>query len=61
MPLRRAAEPDQIALALAQIAARAGVAVMDVYDSDFEARAKSDKSPVTDADERAEAPGLHHR
>ncbi|MCF8879899.1 3'(2'),5'-bisphosphate nucleotidase CysQ [Hyphobacterium sp. SN044] len=55
MPLRRAAEPDQIALALAQIAARAGVAVMNVYDSDFEARNKSDKSPVTDADERAEA------
>lgn len=55
MPLRRAAEPDGIALALAQIAARAGVAVMEVYESDFEQRSKSDTSPVTDADERAEA------
>lgn len=55
MPLRRAAEPDRIALALAQIAARAGEAVMSVYNTDFEARSKSDKSPVTDADERAES------
>ncbi|HAQ36218.1 MAG: 3'(2'),5'-bisphosphate nucleotidase [Maricaulis sp.] len=55
MALRRAAEPDQIALALAQICSQAGVAVMDVYESDFAARAKTDRSPVTDADERAEA------
>ena len=34
---------------------RAGAAVMDVYASDFEVRGKSDASPVTEADERAEA------
>lgn len=38
----------------AAIASDAGVAVMEVYQSDFEARTKADYSPVSDADERAE-------
>lgn len=40
---------------LAAVARRAGAAILDVYRTDFAARAKSDASPVTDADERAEA------
>jgi 3'(2'), 5'-bisphosphate nucleotidase len=40
---------------LAQIARRAGAAILEVYRSDFQARAKDDASPVTEADERAEA------
>jgi 3'(2'), 5'-bisphosphate nucleotidase len=41
--------------ALAQIARRAGEAIMEVYATDFEVRGKDDASPVTAADERAEA------
>src|SRR5438132_325382 len=37
------------------IARRAAHAVMEVYASDFAVRGKCDASPVTDADERAEA------
>jgi 3'(2'), 5'-bisphosphate nucleotidase len=37
------------------ICRQAGAAVLDVYDSDFEVRGKADASPVTAADERAEA------
>jgi len=37
------------------ICRRAGAAVLEVYDSDFDVRGKSDASPVTAADERAEA------
>ena len=37
------------------IAQEAGAAAMQVYASDFEVRAKADQSPVTEADERAEA------
>jgi len=40
---------------LARIARRAGATIMEVYRSDFQARAKDDASPVTEADERAEA------
>ena len=48
-------ETDRIALLLAYIFSLAGVTVMDVYNSDFETRSKADLSPVSDADERAEA------
>jgi 3'(2'),5'-bisphosphate nucleotidase len=46
---------DQIALALAEIALAAGPAIMEIYAGDCQSRAKSDGSPVTEADERAEA------
>ncbi len=46
---------DDLALAFARIAAEASVAVMEVYDSDFETFTKADRSPVTEADRRAEA------
>jgi len=39
---------------LLPVARAAGDAIMAVYASDFDARAKADGSPVTDADERAE-------
>jgi 3'(2'), 5'-bisphosphate nucleotidase len=41
--------------AVADIARRAGDVVMQVYATDFAVRAKGDASPVTEADERAEA------
>jgi 3'(2'), 5'-bisphosphate nucleotidase len=47
-------DPDGLARAFAAIASDAGVAVMDVYESDFKTRTKADRSPVSDADERAE-------
>ncbi|BAE52512.1 3'(2'),5'-bisphosphate nucleotidase CysQ [Paramagnetospirillum magneticum] len=46
---------------LEDLARRAGAVVMEVYNSDFAVRDKTDSSPVTEADERAEAiilPGL---
>ena len=43
------------ALALVEIASRAGVAIMDVYARGAEVREKDDRSPVTEADEQAEA------
>jgi 3'(2'), 5'-bisphosphate nucleotidase len=46
---------------LEDLARRAGAAIMTVYESDFAVRAKGDASPVTAADEKAEAiilPGL---
>lgn len=46
---------DEAAELLARVALAAGPAVMAVYCQDAEARAKSDGSPVTAADERAEA------
>lgn len=46
---------SELAGQLVQLAEQAGKAVLDVYASDFAARAKADQSPVTDADERAEA------
>lgn len=45
----------RIAQEFAHVAVRAGAAIMEVYSTDFAARTKSDQSPVTDADERAEA------
>jgi 3'(2'), 5'-bisphosphate nucleotidase len=47
-------EKDSIARLFAEIASDAGVAVMEVYESNFETRTKADYSPVSDADERAE-------
>ncbi len=47
-------ERNRLARLFAAIASDAGVAVMDVYNSDFETRTKADRSPVSDADEKAE-------
>src|SRR5512134_3073118 len=47
-------ERDRLARLFAEIASDAGVAVMEVYESNFETRTKADYSPVSDADERAE-------
>ncbi len=41
--------------AVATIARRAGDVIMEIYRTDFAVRGKSDASPVTEADERAEA------
>jgi 3'(2'), 5'-bisphosphate nucleotidase len=47
---------DRLLEALAKLAVEAGRAILDVYESEAIAvRAKDDRSPVTDADERAEA------
>ena len=46
---------DDLAAAFAQLASDAGRVVMEVYATDFEVRTKSDTSPVSEADERAEA------
>ena len=48
-------DTDQLALAFARICNAASGIVMQVYNSDFETRQKSDASPVTQADEAAEA------
>lgn len=39
---------------VAAIAREAGALIMDIYQCDFEVRGKSDASPVTEADEKAE-------
>jgi 3'(2'),5'-bisphosphate nucleotidase len=49
------AEPDAVAACLAVVAIAAGPAVMEVYDSGGSVSSKADGSPVTLADERAEA------
>lgn len=46
---------EQLLRSIEAICRRAGAAVMAVYDSDFEVRGKADASPVTAADEGAEA------
>ena len=46
---------DALAVEAAHIVLAAGPAIMEVYASQTEAREKSDGSPVTQADERAEA------
>ena len=46
---------DAIAMVLAEVALKAGPAIMDEYSKAGAARAKADGSPVTSADERAEA------
>lgn len=40
---------------LLPVVRRAGDLIMDIYQTDFEVRGKTDSSPVTEADERAEA------
>lgn len=40
---------------ISDIARQAGAAIMAIYATDFDARTKDDNSPVTDADETAEA------
>ena len=47
------AEPALLA-AVIDIARQAGALILDIYRTDFEVRGKSDASPVTEADERAE-------
>ena len=47
-------ERDRLSRVFAAIASEAGVAVMEVYATDFTSRTKADSSPVSDADERAE-------
>lgn len=49
------AQRDAAAQVFARIALAAGQAVMEVYAGNCAARAKADSSPVTEADERAEA------
>ncbi len=49
------ASRDAIAEALAEIALACGPVIMEIYLDGCSARAKSDGSPVTEADERAEA------
>jgi 3'(2'), 5'-bisphosphate nucleotidase len=41
-------------LALERITRDAGALILDIYGTDFEVRGKDDRSPVTEADERAE-------
>lgn len=48
-------ELDDLASAFAQLASAAGRVVMDVYATDFDVRLKADASPVSEADEAAEA------
>jgi 3'(2'), 5'-bisphosphate nucleotidase len=48
-------EADRLARLFAQMASEAGAAVMDVWRKGATSRTKADRSPVTDADERAEA------
>jgi len=47
-------DTDALAREFAQICSTAGVAVMDIYNQDFDVSQKSDRSPVTAADVAAE-------
>ena len=47
-------ELEALSRELCLLAERAGREILDVYSSDFAVRGKSDATPVTDADERAE-------
>jgi 3'(2'), 5'-bisphosphate nucleotidase len=47
-------KPSSILLKLAALAQSAGREIMVIYDGDMHTRFKSDRSPVTDADDRAE-------
>ena len=46
--------PLELLACISAVAREAGAAAMEVYASDFAVRGKSDQSPVTEADERAE-------
>ncbi|MDE1950612.1 MAG: 3'(2'),5'-bisphosphate nucleotidase CysQ, partial [Burkholderiales bacterium] len=48
------ADPS-LATAVAAIVRRAGDLILSIYETDFAVRGKADASPVTEADERAEA------
>lgn len=50
-----ASTPEEFARCMAQTCLDAAVPVMEVYASDFTAEQKSDRSPVTEVDRRAEA------
>jgi len=54
MPISRPAI-DVLRPAIAEAARAAGAAIMAIYADGFDARSKADASPVTDADEAAEA------
>ncbi len=49
------AEREQLSRAFASLASEAGQAIMDIYARPFDIRSKADSSPVSDADEIAEA------
>jgi 3'(2'), 5'-bisphosphate nucleotidase len=49
-----ALDTNALADAFCSIAERAGHEILTVYHGEFEVRSKADRSPVTDADERAE-------
>lgn len=46
---------EALARTLVDVAEEAGRAILEIYSTDFGTRAKDDRSPVTDADEKAEA------
>jgi len=48
-------DKDAVAFEFARICSLASVKIMEIYNSGFETRSKDDRSPVTDADELAEA------
>lgn len=48
-------DPVEMQAALIEVTREAGQVIMDIYNTDFEVRGKSDDSPVTEADEKAEA------
>lgn len=48
-------ERHDLMMAATEIADRAGEVILEVYETDFDVRHKGDNSPVTEADERAEA------
>lgn len=48
-------ERHALMTAATEIADRAGEVILEVYETDFDVRHKGDNSPVTEADERAEA------
>ena len=51
---------DQLTDGLCLAVREAGAKIMEIYESDFEVRTKGDESPVTAADEAAEAIILEH-
>ena len=53
-------ETKELLYQLIEIAAEAGRAILDVYNSEFEVSYKDDKSPLTKADERSHEIILHH-
>lgn len=52
--MSRLEDKNAVAFTFARLCSEAGVAIMEIYKTDFETRGKDDKSPVTDADEVAE-------